>query len=144
MTVLALGPRAEAFAPDRRGRWPGESIEVLGESGLLGLTVPVAMGGAGEGPRTFAAVTHLLAEQCASTAMIYLMHVCATQVFIHSKTFAARDSVLRAIASGRHLSTLAFSEQHACVLAAFAEELRRARRKPTTICSRSKSNAIET
>jgi hypothetical protein len=38
----------------------------------------------------------------------------------------------------------AFSEQHACVLAAFAEELRRTRRKPTTICSRSKSNAIET
>jgi hypothetical protein len=29
-------------------------------------------------------------------------------------------------------------------LAAFAEELRRTRRKPTTICSRSKSNAIET
>jgi hypothetical protein len=39
---------------------------------------------------------------------------------------------------------LAFSERPACMLAAFAEKLRRTRRKPTTICSRSKSNAIET
>jgi alkylation response protein AidB-like acyl-CoA dehydrogenase len=96
---------------DRQGRWPGESVAALGESGLLGLTVPAASGGAGEGPRTFAVVTRLLAEQCASTAMIYLMHICATQVIIQSKVFPARESLLRDIAGGRHLSTLAFSEK---------------------------------
>jgi alkylation response protein AidB-like acyl-CoA dehydrogenase len=96
---------------DRQGRWPGESIAALSASGLLGLTVPVASGGAGEGPRTFAAVTCLLAEQCASTAMIYLMHVCATQVIVSSKVFPAREPLLRDVAAGRHLNTLAFSER---------------------------------
>jgi alkylation response protein AidB-like acyl-CoA dehydrogenase len=96
---------------DRQGRWPDESMDALGEAGLLGLTVPVPCGGAGEGPRTFAAVTRTLAEQCASTAMIYLMHVCATQAIAAAPSFPRREEVLRAAAAGRHLSTLAFSEK---------------------------------
>jgi alkylation response protein AidB-like acyl-CoA dehydrogenase len=96
---------------DAAGRWPGESVAVLGQSGLLGLTVPAEFGGAEQGPRTFAAVTRVLAEQCASTAMIYLMHVCATQVLATARQFRQREPVLRAVAAGRHLSTLAFSEK---------------------------------
>jgi alkylation response protein AidB-like acyl-CoA dehydrogenase len=95
---------------DRLGRWPGESIAALGESGLLGLTVPKNSGGTEEVPRVFAAATGVLAEHCASTAMIYLMHVCATQAIAAAETFPQRDEVLRATAAGRHLSTLAFSE----------------------------------
>jgi alkylation response protein AidB-like acyl-CoA dehydrogenase len=96
---------------DRRGRWPAESVEALGRSGLLGLTIPVALGGAGEGPRTFVAVVGTLAEHCASTAMIYLMHVCGVQVIAGAAGFPRREEVLRSAASGRHLSTLAFSEK---------------------------------
>jgi alkylation response protein AidB-like acyl-CoA dehydrogenase len=96
---------------DRPGRWPAESLAALGEAVLLGLLVPAALGGAGAGPRTFAAVTSALAERCASTAMIYLMHGCAVQVIAAAKDFALRDEVLRAAAAGRHLSTLAFSEK---------------------------------
>ena len=96
---------------DRQGRWPGESVSALAEAGFLGLTVPVSFGGAGEGPRTFAAVTCTLAQQCASTAMIYLMHICATQVLTAGEMFAQREAVLREMAAGRHLSTLAFSEK---------------------------------
>jgi alkylation response protein AidB-like acyl-CoA dehydrogenase len=96
---------------DRRGRWPAESVAALAEAGLLGLTVPAEFGGAGEGPRTFAAVLSALSEQCASSAMIYLMHVCAAQVFALSTDYAGREPVLRAMAAGRHLSTLAFSEK---------------------------------
>ena len=96
---------------DRNGRWPAESIAALAKSGLLGLTVPVSHGGAGMGPRTFAAVTRVLAERCASSAMIYLMHVSATQAIAGTKDFPLRESVLDAIAAGHHLSTLAFSEK---------------------------------
>ncbi|HEY7424435.1 MAG TPA: acyl-CoA dehydrogenase family protein, partial [Gemmataceae bacterium] len=96
---------------DRQGRWPGESLASLRESGLLGLTVPSASGGGGEGQQTFAAVTRTLAEHCASTAMIYLMHVCATQVIAAAQTFPSREMLLRSVAAGRHLSTLAFSEK---------------------------------
>jgi alkylation response protein AidB-like acyl-CoA dehydrogenase len=95
---------------DRQGRWPDESITALGSSGLLGLTVPGTCGGAAEGARTFAAVTRVLAEHCSSTAMIYLMHVCATKAIASAETFPQRDEVLRTIAAGRHLSSLAFSE----------------------------------
>lgn len=95
---------------DRQGRWPRESIAALGASGLLGLTAPGTCGGAGEGARTFAAVTCVLAEHCASTAMIYLMHVCATQAIAAAEMFPRREEVLRTVAAGRHLSTLAWSE----------------------------------
>lgn len=96
---------------DRAGRWPAESLTAVREAGLLGLTVPTSHGGAGQGPRTFAAVLTRLAEGCASTGMIYLMHTCGTAVVVAAEGYARRDQVLREIAAGRHLSTLAFSEK---------------------------------
>jgi alkylation response protein AidB-like acyl-CoA dehydrogenase len=96
---------------DRQARWPVESLTALGEAGLLGLVIPRELGGSGEGPRAFAAVTRALAEHCASTAMIYLMHTCAVQVIAGAGAFPLRESVLRAAAAGKHLSTLAFSEK---------------------------------
>lgn len=102
---------AQAADVDRKARWPAESMAALRNSGLLGLTLPREVGGAGEGPRTFTAVTRALAEQCASTAMIYVMHVCATRHIAAAPEFPQRDAVLRAIAAGKHLATLAFSEK---------------------------------
>lgn len=96
---------------DKQARWPAESIDALKAGGFLGLTVPASHGGAGEGPRTFANVIAKLAEGCASTAMIYLMHVCGTSVVIAANAFGRRDPVLTDIAAGKHLSTLAFSER---------------------------------
>jgi alkylation response protein AidB-like acyl-CoA dehydrogenase len=96
---------------DRESRWPAESIAALGRAELLGLTVPVALGGGGAGPTTFAAVTQALAARCASTAMIYLMHTCAMQAINAAASFARRETVLRAAVAGRHLGTLAFSEK---------------------------------
>jgi alkylation response protein AidB-like acyl-CoA dehydrogenase len=96
---------------DRQARWPAESVDALKLEGFFGLTVPTDFGGAGEGPRTFAAVLSRLAEGCASTAMIYLMHVCGTQVMSAAAEFGRREQVLRDVAAGVHLSTLAFSEK---------------------------------
>lgn len=101
---------AHAGEVDRHGRWPVEGLEALGRSGLMGLTVPPQFGGGGQGPRVFSAVTRVLAEQCASTAMIYLMHTCGTQVIAGAEPLPRRRHVLAEIAAGRHLSTLAFSE----------------------------------
>ncbi len=96
---------------DRNARWPAESVAALGKSGLLGLTISKPLGGGGEGPAVFAEITCVLAESCASTAMIFLMHSCAVQVIAAAETFPERDGVLRAAAAGKHLSTLAFSEK---------------------------------
>lgn len=104
-----LAPNAPAV--DRDGRFPSESIEALGQSGLLGLCVDAAHGGRGESPRMFAAVTEELATACPSTAMIYVMHVTAAQAIAASGVLESRDELLRDIAGGRHLTTLAFSEK---------------------------------
>ena len=65
-----LAPRAAHV--DRDGAFPAESLAALGGNGLLGLTVPVAHGGLGQGPRTAVAVIDALAQRCPSTAMVYL------------------------------------------------------------------------
>lgn len=96
---------------DVRARFPEESVAALKERGLLGLCVPAALGGAAQGPRAFAAVVEELAQGCASSAMIYVMHVAATQAIAASTTLAGRDDVLREVARGRHLTTLALSER---------------------------------
>ena len=105
-TVLA----PHAASVDRDARFPAEGIEALGKAGLLGLCVDAAHGGRGASPRLFAAVVEELAMACSSTAMVYVMHVTAAQAIAASGTLDARDALLRDIAAGRHLTTLAFSE----------------------------------
>ena len=79
--------------------------------GFYGLCVPNSLGGLGAGLRAFAAVTEELATACASTAMIYNMHVSAAQAIASGASLGGRDELLREMAAGRHLTTLAFSER---------------------------------
>ena len=95
---------------DKEGRFSTEAVEALGRAGLLGLMLPTESGGAGLGPRTFAAVTATLAQADASVAMVYLMHVSAVAAISAARAGAAIAETLNEIAAGRHLSTLAFSE----------------------------------
>src|ERR1700738_1248525 len=95
---------------DKEGRFSTEAVHILGQVGLLGLTLPTDFGGSGLGPRTFAAVLATLAEADASVAMVYLMHICATATIAAARPSSAVAQILKEIASGGHLSTLAFSE----------------------------------
>jgi len=106
--VLALS----AGQNDKAGRFSTEAVESLGESGLLGLMLPVDVGGLALGPRTLAAVIATLAEADASVAMVYLMHILATATISAARPGATQAvaPILREIGEGRHLSTLAFSE----------------------------------
>lgn len=93
---------------DRDGAFVRESIAALAEHGILGLTVPVEFGGMGQGLRTMAAAVDEIAQRCASTAMVYLMHLCGVACYGAARDKTAR--YLQAAARGEHLSTLAFSE----------------------------------
>jgi alkylation response protein AidB-like acyl-CoA dehydrogenase len=95
---------------DKEGRFSTEAVDMLGRIGLLGLTLPTEFGGAGLGPRTFAAVTATIAEADASVAMVYLMHTCAAATIAAARPGADVAQMLKEIATGGHLSTLAFSE----------------------------------
>jgi alkylation response protein AidB-like acyl-CoA dehydrogenase len=96
---------------DKAGLFSTDAVVSLGESGLLGLLLPVDCGGSGLGPRTFALVTAALAEADASVAMVYIMHILGTAA-ISAAPGAARAlmPILQEIGAGRHLSSLAFSE----------------------------------
>jgi alkylation response protein AidB-like acyl-CoA dehydrogenase len=107
---------AEVVAPgaekhDRDASFPSEAIAALGTSGLLGLAVPEERGGSGLGPRTIANVTASLSTADASVGMIFTMHTCGVLCIAAAPPTAKVEPVLRAIAAGTHLTTLAFSEK---------------------------------
>jgi alkylation response protein AidB-like acyl-CoA dehydrogenase len=99
---------AQANQVDRDGVFPQESIEALGQAGFLGLTISPEFGGMGQGPRVMCAVLDEIAQRCASTAMVYLMHLCG--VAAYSAAPGKTAPYLSAAAAGKHLSTLAWSE----------------------------------
>lgn len=65
---------------DRDGRFPKETIEALKAEKLLSLIIPKAAGGEGAGLAEAAEVCWILAQNCASSAMILAMHyiMCAS------------------------------------------------------------------
>ena len=103
-----IAPGAAEY--DLAGEWPAASINALADAGVLGLTVPENLGGMGQGPSNFVAAVEEIAAACASTAMIFVMHVCGTEA-IKQSSLPQRDSLLSDIAAGKHISTLAFSEK---------------------------------
>ncbi|MEU7653347.1 acyl-CoA dehydrogenase family protein [Micromonospora taraxaci] len=98
--------RPQAASVDREGVFPRSGVDALGAAGLLGLASSPEVGGAGHGMRTVAEVVERLAAECGSTAMVVLMHYAATAVI---EAHGPRE-VRAAIATGGHLTTLAFSE----------------------------------
>jgi alkylation response protein AidB-like acyl-CoA dehydrogenase len=102
---------ADVVAPaaaeiDQQGNFPRAALDALGAAGLLGLISAAEVGGQGQAHRAAALVVERLARECASTAMVVCMHYAATAVI---EAHGPRD-VREAIAAGRHLTTLAFSE----------------------------------
>ena len=110
-TEIAAEIKEAAVEVDRDAKFPTRSVATLAERGFLGLCIPADAGGSAQPPGVFAAVVEQLAQVCPSTAMIYVMHVSASQTFVASQTVAGQASLLRDVASGKHLTTLAFSER---------------------------------
>lgn len=104
--VIAEAVQPAAVEVDRQGQFPRAAIQTLGDAGLLGLVSAAEVGGRGQSLRAAAEVVEQLARHCASTAMVVCMHYAATAVL---EAHGPRE-VREAIAAGRHLTTLAFSE----------------------------------
>jgi alkylation response protein AidB-like acyl-CoA dehydrogenase len=103
-----VAPNAEA--EDAQARWPAEAMAALAQAGLLGLHVPEAQGGHGEGLSALVAVAETLAAESASTAMCFAMHCVGTAVIAAKATDWQKQAYLEPIAQGRHVTTLALSE----------------------------------
>lgn len=98
--------RPGAARLDTRAQFARSNVNALGRAGLLGLTVPAEYGGEGKGLRTAASVVERIATSCASTATVLQAHYCAVAVL----SAHAPAPVLKEIAAGKHLSSLALGE----------------------------------
>ena len=96
-----------ALRTDVEGRFPREAVDALGGAGLMGLVSAASVGGQGLGLREVSEVVARIAQTCPSTAMIVCMHYCAANLIEQS---GGAPAVRSAIAQGKHLTTLAFSE----------------------------------
>jgi len=91
---------------DRTAAYPQAALDRLAQVGLLGLVSAKEVGGLGEGIRAATFVVEQIARYCASTALVVCMHYAATAVIEAHGPRAVRE----AIADGRAVTTLAFSE----------------------------------
>jgi len=71
--VEVAGPHAAEV--DAEARFPREAIDALKRHRLLGAGVPVELGGVGASMVQLAEVCEVLGQHCASTAMVYAMHL---------------------------------------------------------------------
>lgn len=85
-------------------------MQALSSAGLLGLQVPEALGGHGQGLLALSVLTETIAKACPSSAMCFGMHCVGTAVIAAKVTDFQKEHYLRAIADGRHITTLALSE----------------------------------
>jgi len=98
-------------AVDRDSRWPVETMQALGEAGLLGLQAPASLGGHGEGLSALVTACEALAQVCPSSALCFGMHCVGTAVIAAKATPYQQERYLRPIARGQHITTLALSEK---------------------------------
>ena len=74
MDAVARIAAAHAEAVDQEGRFPAETFEALKAARLLGVMVPVHLGGEGLGLGQTADLCFALGRACSSSALIFAMH----------------------------------------------------------------------
>ncbi|WBS05623.1 acyl-CoA/acyl-ACP dehydrogenase [Pseudoduganella sp. SL102] len=103
-----VAPRAAEV--DEHCTWPAASMAAFAQAGLLGLQVPAALGGHGQGLLALAAVSAEIGRACPSSSLCFGMHCVGTAVIAAKATAYQQERYLRPIAAGRHITTLALSE----------------------------------
>jgi acyl-CoA dehydrogenase len=109
----AVAAIAAKFAPavDTGSRFPAEAFDAIRAHKLLGIMVPVALGGEGAGIAEAADVCFQLGRACASTGMIYAMHQIKVACIVrHMHGSAAIERVLRKLCAEQLLMASSTTE----------------------------------
>ena len=104
-----IGPAAAEV--DLTARFPERSLAALKSERLLGALVPGRLGGLGATLTDMANVCEILAEHCASTALIYAMHQIQVHCLIrHSQRSPQLQSYLTRLSEQQFLLASATTE----------------------------------
>jgi acyl-CoA dehydrogenase len=120
---LGFAGRAETVAKaaavwadevDRDARFPEEAFTALQAERLLGIMLPVELGGEGASVPDVVEICYRLGQACASTAMIYAMHQsCVACLLRHGRDNAWHRELLGRIASEQLLLASSTTEGQA-------------------------------
>ena len=118
--ALALAERAKRAAAvagahaddvDASGRFPQEALDAMRAELLLGLQIPVALGGEGASTAELAEVCSVLGQACAAAGMIFAMHqIKVSSLVAHGQGDAWHEDFMRRIAAEQLLLASATTE----------------------------------
>ncbi|MBW1775795.1 MAG: acyl-CoA dehydrogenase [Deltaproteobacteria bacterium] len=99
---------------DRTGEFPRESLEKMGELGLLGMNVPAEYHGAGVDTVSYSLALQEIAYACASTAVIMSVHnsVACGPIYLFGSEYL-KETYLKPLAAGQMIGSFALTEPNA-------------------------------
>jgi alkylation response protein AidB-like acyl-CoA dehydrogenase len=95
---------------DRTGEFPWDNVEVLKESGLLGINVPEEYGGAGADSITHCLLVEEVARVCASTSLIPAVNKLGTLPILFAADEEQKHRFLAPVADGNALISYCLTE----------------------------------
>jgi acyl-CoA dehydrogenase len=99
-----------ALDVDAQARFPAEAFDALRNVRLLGVLVPRELGGESASITTLAGICHRLGQACASSGLIYAMHLIQTACIVRHGTHPWQRDLLRQIAAEQSLLASATTE----------------------------------
>ncbi|OZD10892.1 acyl-CoA dehydrogenase [Rhodococcus sp. 15-649-1-2] len=107
--VLAV-LREHADSVDRDARFPTESVEAMRGAGLLAAGIPTEFGGGGKSLTDLAHIARSLGAECASSAMIFVMHQSQVLSIVRHGKSDAMIALLQRLAAEQPLVASATTE----------------------------------
>ena len=94
--LMAAAAAAAADKVDQEARFPTEAYAVAKAQRLLGIQVPIELGGEGASVSDVGDICYLLGRACASTAMVFAMHQIMVRILVrHAPDSAWHGRLLR-------------------------------------------------